>query len=177
MAREHILNCPCGRSHLVCGAVCVCVCLCLWGSPPPTALSHFIICSPAPGCSGTSWLLWIHLLLLFSTDNWLEQWNACVPLVFETLYFVYFPEVSFLLLSLSPSLCLTPFHPSISPLLPLCGLPWPCVASPPRPLTLHPWSIWEGFTWKWQIWLATSVCVTQRLTPFSRFSRGAQLPF
>lgn len=22
--------------------------------------------------------LWIHLLLLFSTDNWLEQWNVCV---------------------------------------------------------------------------------------------------
>lgn len=65
-----------------------CICVCDHeGSIPPhppahrtpprrTALSHFIICSAAPGCSGTSRPLWIHLLLLFSTDNWLEQWNA-----------------------------------------------------------------------------------------------------
>lgn len=109
-------------------------CVWLWGqlSPPPpptpvpappTALSHFIICSPAPGCSGTSWPLWIHLLLLFSTDNWLEQWNACVPLAFETLHPVYFPEVSFLVSFLSPYLSLSvslflphsPFTASLTP--------------------------------------------------------------
>lgn len=73
-------------------------------SPRPyNSISHFIICSPAPGCSSASWPLWIHLLLLFSTDNWLEQWNACVPCAFETLHPVYFPEVSFLLSFLSLS--------------------------------------------------------------------------
>lgn len=32
VAREHIFNCPCGRSHLVCGALCVCD----YGVPHPT---------------------------------------------------------------------------------------------------------------------------------------------
>lgn len=94
LAREHLSNRPCGGAHLLCGDVCV---LCATVGqrapprPPPRALSHFIICSPAPGCSGTSRPLWIHLLLLFSTDNWLQQWNACPPpLAFETLPPVYF---------------------------------------------------------------------------------------
>lgn len=79
---------------------------------PPTVLSHFTVCSPAPGRSSTGWPLWIHLLLLFSTDNWPEQWNACAPLPFETIHHVYFPELSFLLsLSVSHlyiSSCLSP---------------------------------------------------------------------
>lgn len=140
---SNILNCPCGSSHLVCGAVCDC-----GGSshlphftpahtPPPlsvpaphTALSHFIICSPAPGCSGTSWPLWIHLLLLFSTDNWLEQWNACVPLAFETLHPVYFPEVSFLLSFLSLSLSVSLSHPFLP------RSPFTAALTSPPPLTL-----------------------------------------
>lgn len=131
------------EDHIWCVELCVCVTMGspnppLHPTPPrPTALSHFIICSPAPGCSGTSQPLWIHLLLLFSTDNWLEQWNACVPLAFETLHPVYFPEVSFLLsLSLTLSLRL-PFTPSSSPSLPLYGPLSPCVASPlaPSPFT------------------------------------------
>lgn len=144
--------------------------------PRPTALSHFIICSPAPGCSGTSWPLWIHLLLLFSTDNWLEQWNACVPLAFETLHPVYFPEVSFLLaLSLPLSLWL-PFTPTSSPSLPLYGPLSPCVASPlaPSPFTRDPFERVSHendiFDWPHQY-------VTQHLSPLSGFSRGAQLPF
>lgn len=167
------------EDHIWCVELCVCVTMGspnppLHPTPPrPTALSHFIICSPAPGCSGTSWPLWIHLLLLFSTDNWLEQWNACVPLAFETLHPVYFPEVSFLL-SLSHSLSPTPFHPLKFSFSPPLRPPFALCRLTPSSLTLHPW---EGFTWKWHIWLATSVCVTQHLSPLSGFSRGAQLPF
>lgn len=124
VAREHILCCPCRSSHLVWGAMCVtlCACVCVGQQhlptppvplAPPTALSRFIICSPALRCSGTSWPLWIHLLLLFSTDNWLEQWNACVPLAFETQHPVYFPEVSFLL-SFPLSYPLSPLNFSLS---------------------------------------------------------------
>lgn len=117
LAREHLSNQPCGGAHLLCGDVCgdVCVLCATVGHtkhthprPPPRALSHFIICSPAPGCSGTSRPLWIHLLLLFSTDNWLQQWNACPPPPPSPLkpYPLFILEVSFLLLSLSepPSL-------------------------------------------------------------------------
>lgn len=94
---------------------------------PPTALSRFIICSPAPRCSSTSWPLWIHLLLLFSTDNWLEQWNA-----FETQHPVYFPEVSFLL-SFPPSYPLSPLNFSLSLLLSTCVTSVP----PPPPPPTH----------------------------------------
>lgn len=104
LAREHSSNRPCGGAHLLCGDVCV---LCATVGqrapprPPPRALSRFIICSPAPGCSGTSRPLWIHLLLLFSTDNWLQQWNACPPPPPPLKpYPLFILEVSFLLLSL-----------------------------------------------------------------------------
>lgn len=58
--------------------------------------------------------------------------------------------------------------PFLQPALAQCHL-----SPPPTPQ----WSVREGFTWKWHIWLATSVCVTQHLTPLCRFSGGAQLPF
>lgn len=90
------------------------------------------------------------------------------PLAFETLHPVYFPELSFLLSDSPQFLPLFPFFTACP--RPVSPLPFP---PPPPPQ----WSVREGFTWKWHIWLATSVCVTQHLTPLCRFSGGAQLPF
>lgn len=122
---EHIFNCPCRSSHLVWS----------WAGwfggravpPPPTPLSHFIICSPAPGCSSISWPLLIHLLLLFSTDNWLEQWNACVPLPLKRYTLFIFQRSHFCSLRLSPSLSI-----SLSPSL------WPSSPCPPLSPLLPP---------------------------------------
>lgn len=138
--KPSLLKITSGVGTSVC-IVYMCVCVCDHeGSVPPhppdhrtpphrTALSHFIICSAAPGCSGTSRPLWIHLLLLFSTDNWLEQWNAPPrplyphpqPLKPNTLFI--FRRSHF---------CSDPLFPSPpNPPPPFYG---PCLASPPTPL-------------------------------------------
>ncbi len=58
------------------------------------------------------WPCWIHLLLLFASDNWLEQWNACVsPSPFETRHSVYFLEV----LSVLPLSFPFPLTSSVNP--------------------------------------------------------------
>lgn len=87
-------------------------------------------------------------------DNWLQQWNVPPP-TFETQHTVYFPEVSWSrtlpLLSCSPQ---TFFFPSLPPSL----------LSPHPPFSSCA-PLERVFTWKWHIWPATSVCVTQRWSP------------
>src|SRR4029434_4824283 len=94
-------------------------------------LSHFLHLL----CSG--WLLWTHLLLLFSTDNWLEQWNACVPLPL-TLYTLFiFWRTRLCSLCCDSALCA--LHS-----LPLSPSP-PLSLSPSRSLLLPPSHTYSHF--------------------------------
>lgn len=77
------------------------------------------------------WPRWIHLLLLFASDNWLEQWNACVslsPLKQDTLFIFWRSCLCslFLFLSHSPHPSLLFSSPFFSPshlwYFTLCGL-------------------------------------------------------
>lgn len=142
VAREHIFNCPCGRSHLVCGALCVCD----YGvpQPPPSTPPHPVrqhshISSSvlqrqgAPAQVGRSGSICCYYFpLIIGLNNGMPVSPS--PLKPYTLFI--FQRSHFCSLSLTLSLRL-PFTPSSSPSLPLYGPLSPCVASPlaPSPFT------------------------------------------
>ncbi len=65
---------PCKSPHLVCVALGP-----GYSTPPSPPLSYSSsVLQLSTSHSLILWPCWIHLLLLFASDNWLEQWNACV---------------------------------------------------------------------------------------------------
>lgn len=92
-------------------AAWTCVFVCDRGAAASSLRQHSHVSSSVLQRRGAPAQVWVHLLLLFSTDNWLEQWNACPPpLAFETLHPVYFRG-----LISAPPLSLSLEPPSLSP--------------------------------------------------------------
>lgn len=93
-------------------AAWTCVFVCDRGAAASSLRQHSHVSSSVLQRRGAPAQVWVHLLLLFSTDNWLEQWNACPPPSPLKLYTLFILEVSFLL---PLSLFLSNLHHSLLP--------------------------------------------------------------